>query len=381
MDFSLSEEQQLLLESLDELLDTYATPAYVAEIEAKHEQPVAFKKAMHEAGFLSLGFPEEYGGTPIDTVTMCLIGERVASRGLNLGYATEILQVLDILEFGNENQKKQVLSVLSEGGVPFALAFTEPQAGSDSSSMQTTAVHRDGKVYINGTKTLVTNAVDASYLLTMAVNPEVDDPRRSISMYLVPTDSPGVEFSPISKMCWHTASSSEIYYNNVEVEESCLVGTKGEGFKQLMKNFEVERVMTATQSLGLAVAAFNDAADYAAMRKQFGQPIGSFQLIQQKLTDMAIKIENMRNFIYRSAWMVDNGTLDRMQAAMCKRYCSIAAFEVCDDALQIHGGIGVTEGVRVERLWRDARGHRFGGGTDEIMVHVVGREILKRHTK
>ncbi|MDO4888869.1 MAG: acyl-CoA dehydrogenase family protein [Actinomycetaceae bacterium] len=381
MDFSLSEEQELLLDSLDALLDEYATPSYVAEIDAKHEQPVAFKKAMHEAGFLNLGFPEEYGGVPCDTVTMCMIGERVASRGLNLGYATEILQVLDILEFGSEEQKESVLSILGEGGVPFALAFTEPQAGSDSSSMQLTAEHRDGKVVFNGTKTLVTNAVDTKYLLTMAVDPAVEDRRHAISMYLVPTDAPGIEMSPIAKMCWHTADSSEIYYNNVEVDESCLVGVKGEGFKQLMKNFEVERIMTASQSLGLAVAAYEDAATYAARRTQFGKAIGDFQIIQQKLTDMAIKIENMRNFVYRSAWMVDSGTLDRKQAAMCKRYCSIAAFEVCDDALQIHGGIGVTEGVRVERLWRDARGHRFGGGTDEIMVHIVGRQIIKEHAK
>lgn len=381
MDFSLSEEQQLLLESLDEILDQCASPAYVAEADREHRQPVEFKRALQEAGFLSLGIPEEYGGTPVDMVTMCLIGERVASRGLNLGYATEILQVLDILEFGSPEQRESVLGILQDGGVPFALAFTEPQAGSDSLAMKTTAEHRDGKVRFNGTKTLITNAVDTKYLLTMAVNPDAEDPRRAISMYLVPTDSPGIEISPIAKMCWHTADSSEIYYNDVEVDESCLVGVRGEGFKQLMKNFELERIMTATQSLGLAEAAFKDAAEYAATRVQFGKPIGSFQLVQEKLTDMAIKIENMKNFIYHSASMVDSGTLDRKQAAMCKRYCSMAAFEVCDDALQIHGGIGVTEGVRIERLWRDARGHRFGGGTDEIMVHVVGRQIVKEHTK
>jgi len=109
--------------------------------------------------------------------------------------------------------------------------------------MKTTAEHRDGKVRFNGTKTLITNAVDTKYLLTMAVNPDAEDPRRAISMYLVPTDAPGIEISPISKMCWHTADSSEIYYNDVEVDESCLVGVKGEGFKQLMKNFELERIM------------------------------------------------------------------------------------------------------------------------------------------
>ncbi len=380
MDFQMTEEQELLMESLDELLERECSEAYIAQCDARHEQPVAFKKAMHEAGFLSLGFPEEYGGTPADIQTLCMIGERVARQGLNLGYATEILQVLDILEFGSEDQKQAVLGILAEGGVPFALAFTEPGAGSDSSAMTMTAVHHDGMVTFNGTKTLVTNAVDTKFLLTMARNPDAEDPRHAISMYLVPSDAPGIEYSPILKMCWHTSDSSEIFYNDVTVPESCLVGIKGEGFVQLMKNFEVERIMTATQSLGLAQAAFDDAADYAAKRVQFGQPIGGFQQIQQKLTDMAIKLQNMRNFIQRSAWMVDTGRLDRIQAAMCKRYCSIAAFEVCDDALQIHGGIGVTEGVRVERLWRDARGHRFGGGTDEIMVHIVGRQIVRQHS-
>lgn len=380
MDFSLTEEQQLLLESLDDLLARECPESYIAEIDRKHEQPVAFRRAMHEAGFLTLGYPEEYGGTPVDAMTLFLVAERVAKQGLNIGYGTEVLQVLDILEFGSEQQKQDVLGALSDGLVPFALGFTEPSSGSDSASMAMTAEHRDGKVVFNGTKTLITNAVDAKFILTMARNPDATDPRHAISMYLVPTDSPGITMSPIEKVVWRTADSSEIFYDNVTVDESCLVGVKGEGFAQLMKNFELERIMTATQSLGLAEAAFEDAASYAAQRVQFGKPIGSFQLIQEKLTDMAIKIENMKNFIYHSAWMVDNGKLDRIQAAMCKRYCSIAAFEVCDDAVQIHGGIGVTEGARVSRLWRDARGHRFGGGTDEIMVHVVGRQIVKAHT-
>ncbi len=382
MDLTLSEDQQLLLESLDELLERECSPAYIAECDATHTQPRSFKRAMHEAGFLTLGFPEEYGGTPTDVLTLCLIAERVARQGLNIGYSTEILQVRDILEFGSEEQKHTVLGILAEGEVPFSLGFTEPGAGSDSSAMATTAEHRsDGTVVLNGTKTLVTNAVDSRFVLTMARNPDATEPRRSISMYLVPIDTPGLSLSPILKMCWHTADSSEIYFDDVVVPESALVGVKGEGFSQLMRNYEVERIMTATQSLGLAQAAFDDAAAYAAQRVQFGKPIGEFQLIQLKLTDMAIKLQNMRNFIHRSAWMVDNGTLDRTQAAMCKRYCSIAGFEVCDDAMQIYGGLGVTEGVRVERLWRDARAHRFGGGTDEIMVHIVGRQIVKQHTR
>ncbi|WP_206424845.1 acyl-CoA dehydrogenase family protein [Neoactinobaculum massilliense] len=350
-------------------------------IDREHKPPTEFRKALVDAGFMSLGYPEEYGGTPVDFTTMCLIGMRVAASGLNLGYSTEILQVMDILEFGSEEQKKAVLESVQAGAGPFALSFTEPGAGSDSSSMKMTAVHKDGKVTFNGTKTLITNAVGADYLLTMARDPEEEDPKKQISMYLVPANAEGIEISPIQKMPWHTTSSSEIYYNNVTVDESCLVGTKGNGFIQLMKNFELERIMTATQSYGLAKAAFDDAATYAGQRIQFGKPIGSFQLIQEKLTDMVIKLENMKNMILHSAWAVDNHCLDRKEAAMVKRYCSIEGFNVADAAMQIFGGVGITEGLRIERLWRDTRAHRFGGGTDEIMVHIVGRQIVREHAQ
>ncbi|MEI2731290.1 MAG: acyl-CoA dehydrogenase family protein [Dermatophilaceae bacterium] len=377
MDFSLTDEQVLLLESLDEVLDRECSHAYIADLDKKHQRPVSFHKAMNDAGFMSLGFPEEYGGVPCDFVTMLMIGERVAKQGLNNGYGLEILQVKDILEFGNEDQKREVLGLLAEGQAPFGLGFTEPGAGSDNSAMKTSAVHTGGKVVFNGTKTLVTSAVKAKYLLTMARNPDAEKPSRSISMYLVPMDSPGVTVSPLDKIMWYTDDSSEIYLSDVEVDESCLVGTKGEGFVQLMKNFEFERLMIGAQCLGLAEAAFEDAARYAGVRVQFGQPIGNFQLIQEKLTDMAIKIENMRNMVYRGGWMVDQGLPLKTHGAMVKRYCAMEAFTVCDDSMQIHGGIGITQGTRISRLWRDARGHRFGGGTDEIMVHVIGRQIVK----
>ena len=156
---------------------------------------------------------------------------------------------------------------------------------------------------------------------------------------------------------------------------------KGNGFLQLMRNFEIERLLIATNQLGMAQAAFNLAADYAAQRVQFGQPIGSFQQIQLYLTDMAIKLENMRSMVYKAAQMLDGGEPLNMIGAMAKRYCAQAGFEVADTALQIFGGIGLTVGTPISRLWRDARVNRIGGGTDEIMVHIIGRSILKEHTK
>jgi alkylation response protein AidB-like acyl-CoA dehydrogenase len=367
MDFGLTDEQELLLASMDELLERECPESYIAELDATHQPPTSFRMALNEAGFGSLGFPEEYGGTPCDAVTLVLLAERVCRQGLNNGFGLELLQAMDILEFGSEEQKQEILGLLAGGDVPFALGFTEPGAGSDNSAMTTTAVHHDGMVTFNGTKTLITNALQSRYLLVMAKDPEVEDPRKAISMYLVPMDAPGV-------------TTNEIFLDDVTLPESCLVGVKGNGFKQLMRNFEFERLVIAATCLGLAQCAFDDAADYAAQRVQFGKPIGSFQLIQLKLTDMAIKLENIRNFVYKTAWMLDNDVPLKSQGAMCKRYAAMAGFEVADEAMQIFGGVGVTVGTRVSRLWRDLRGHRFGGGTDEIMVHIAGRQIVKDHS-
>jgi alkylation response protein AidB-like acyl-CoA dehydrogenase len=380
MDFGLTDEQQLLLESLDELLERECPESYIAELDLTHQPPTSFRKAMHEAGFMSLGFPEEFGGTPCDAVTVVMLAEQVCRRGLNNGFGLELLQALDIIEFGSPEQQAEVLGLLAAGDVPFALGFTEPGAGSDNSAMSTTAVHHDGMVTFNGTKTLITNALQSKYLLVMAKNPEVEDPRRAISMYLVPMDAHGVTTNQLDKILWHISDSCEIFLDDVTLPESCLVGVKGNGFKQLMRNFEFERLVIAATCLGLAQCAFDDAATYAAQRVQFGKPIGSFQLIQLKLTDMAIKLENIRNFVYRTAWMLDNDVPLKSQGALCKRYAAMAAFEVADDAMQIFGGVGVTVGTRVSRLWLDLRGHRFGGGTDEIMVHIAGRQIVKDHS-
>lgn len=381
MDFTLTDEQELLLSSLDELLERECPESYIADLDLHHESATSFRKALHEAGFMSLGFPEEYGGMPCDAVTLVLLAERVCRQGLNNGFGLELLQAMDILEFGSEAQKTEILGLLANGRVPFALGFTEPGAGSDNSAMTTSAVHHDGLVTFNGTKTLITAALQSKYLLVMAKNPDTEDPRKAISMYLVPMDAPGVTTNRLEKILWYTQDSCEIFLDDVTLpEEECLVGVKGNGFKQLMRNFEMERLVIAATCLGQAQCAFDDAAAYAAQRVQFGQPIGNFQLTQLKLTDMAIKLENMRNFVYKTAWMLDRGLPLKSQGALCKRYCAMSGFEVADDALQIFGGVGVTVGARISRLWRDLRGHRFGGGTDEIMVHIAGRQIVKDHS-
>ena len=172
-------------------------------------------------------------------------------------------------------------------------------------------------------------------------------------------------------------STCEVYLDNVEVDESDMVGEEGMGFLNVMYNFEMERLINAARSTGFAECAFEDAARYANQRIAFGKPIGHNQMIQEKLALMAIKVDNMRNMVLKVAWQADQEQSLRTSAALAKLYCARTAMEVIDDAIQIMGGLGYTDEARVSRFWRDVRCERIGGGTDEIMIYVAGRQILK----
>ncbi len=382
MDFRLTEEQELLLESLREVMARSCTEEYMKECNAKGEYPQAFVDAFTEAGFGMLGVPEEYGGTPVDTVTLMLVAEEICKNGGPHFVFGQALSIADMLEFGNEEQKQQCMEEIMAGRVGFVLGFTEPQAGSDSSSLATTFKRKDGKVYINGHKTFMSNAARAKYMLCLARNAdEAPDAtkKNAFSMWWMPMNAPGVKVERLEKIGWHMMDTCEVYMEDVELEEKDLVGVEGNGFMQAMINFEVERLLIAANCLGWAECAFEDAARYANQRVQFGKPIGANQLIQEKITMMQLKIENMRNLIYKTAWEIDNKIPVQIDSALTKLYCARSVNEVVDDAMQIMGGIGYTTDCRISRLWVDSRVHRIGGGTDEVMIHVAGRAILKKY--
>lgn len=384
MDFRKTEEQELLLESIDEFFaQGDFDENYIQKCEAEQRPIKEFKLAAIEAGFGLLGIPEKFGGVEVDTQTLIMVGEQVYSHGFPSGLGA-MLQVDDMLNFGTPEQQKKVIDCLLAGdGMGFCLGLSEPQAGSDSNAITTSFERRDGKVVINGHKTFCTDADRAKYMLCMTRDFSKKDvpPNKAMTTWLVPMDSPGITVKPMHKVGHRTRSMCEVYLDNVVIDESDMVGEEGKGFFTIMKNFEVERLVIAADSLGIAVCCYNDALKYATQRVQFGETIGSFQLIQEKLCDMYIKIENMRNFLYKTAWKKDNGMSIRIDANLCKLYCAQSGFEVADDAMQILGGIGYTEDHRVARLWRDARMHRIGGGTDQIMVHIAGRALQKEITK
>ncbi|BAE85589.1 acyl-CoA dehydrogenase [Desulfitobacterium hafniense] len=378
MDFKKTEEQELLLESFRELLARECTEEYLKECDEKHQNPTKLWQAFSDNGFSSLGIPEEYGGTPVDNVTLMMLVEEYGKAGGPWGWPYFIM-VDDILTFGSEEQKKISLEYFQKGRLAFTLLITEPGAGSDNNSLTTTATRKNGKVYINGHKTFISGAVEADYFLVMTRDLSNPVPAQAMSMWWVPKNAKGITIEPVRKIGWHALSNSEIYLDNVEVEEKDLIGVEGKGFIQLLKNFEMERLTLAAIVLGYAEAAFEDAIHYANQRMQFGKKIGEFQLIQEKLTYMALKIENMRNMVYKGAWAKDNGLPVIIPSAMAKLYCAQSAFEVVDDAMQVLGGIGYTEDHRVSRLWRDTRVYRLAGGTDQIMIHIAGRALLKQY--
>ncbi|WP_165172708.1 acyl-CoA dehydrogenase [Adlercreutzia sp. ZJ242] len=378
MDFRKTEEQELLLESLRTVFERGNFEDYFKECDETHQFPDKAVEALVEAGFSTLGIPEEFGGTPVDILTQVMVAEEAHAQGYPslcwINYSTE---VDDILTFGNEEQREKVLAYALEGRKPFTLGFTEPQAGSDSAAMSTTATKRDGKVYVNGHKTFNTSADRAPFMLCVCRSGVNENPYKDFSMYLFPMDSPGVTIEKLDKIGNHMCGTYEVYLDDVECEETDLVGEECKGFYQLMKNFEVERLTLCAANVGMARCAYDEAARYAAQRMQFGKTIGSFQLVQEKIVDMRIKIENMQNMLYKAAWKKDRGESIMVDSSLVKRYTSRAAFEVIDEALQIMGGIGYTNDCRIARLWRDQRVYRIMAGTDEIMVHTAGRALVK----
>lgn len=371
MDFSTTDEQELLLESLGELMKGFPD-AYWRECDDEGKMPIEWWDAMVDAGFAFLGIPEEYGGTPIDVVTHMMFIEEVGRLGGPGNLMPNFLRIRDMISFGSEEQMRYTLEAARKCPVSFALGASEPQAGSESKGITSTAVHKNGKVYITGHKTFISHALATEKMLTMTMD---DD--KKMSMWLVPLNAPGVTMENVHKAGLKNSSTCEVYLDNVEIEETDIVGTEGNGLYQLMENYAYERVTIAAESLGMAECAYEVAMRYANQREQFGQAIAGFQLIQQKALDMYLKIQHMKNIVYKAAWTIDQGIDDRILPNAAKYYCSRAANEVIDDAMQIMGGIGYTDDCCISRLWRDARSMRFAGGTDEIMVHVAGRGVLK----
>ena len=376
MDFSLSEDQQLMVDGFTELMESRNWEKYFQECDERSEYPQEWVSAICELGFDQILLPEENGGLGADWVTLTAAYEALGRAG-GPTYVLYQLPCWDtVLREGTDEQKEKILSFVGTGKQMLNYAMTEPSAGFSGDETPETYTRKDGKVYLNGHKTFITSSKYVPYLVVMARDSDNMD---TYTEWFVDMSLPGITKEPLHKLGLRMDSCCDIYFDNVELREEDLFGTEGNGFRRGVADFDLERFLVALTNYGQAYCAFEDAARYANQRVQGGQAIARHQLIQLKFADMKVALTNMRNMLYEIAWKHDNGLLGRGDCSMAKYYCAHAAFEVVDNALQVLAGVGITGEHRVQRMFRDLRVDRVSGGTDEMMILTAGRAALKEY--
>ncbi|NJB66401.1 crotonobetainyl-CoA dehydrogenase [Desulfobaculum xiamenense] len=376
MDFKLSDEQELFVAGVRELMERENWESYFVECDEKHEYPIRWVKELAELGIDTMLLPEEHGGMDAGMVTLTAIWAELGRHGAPTYVLYQLPGFSTILRHGTQEQIDKIFALRGTGEQMWNSAITEPSAGSDVGSLKTTYTRKNGKVYLNGQKCFITSSAHCPYLVVMARDAASESP--VFSEWFVDMSKSGIKLNQLDKLGLRMDSCCEIVFDNVELEEKDLFGVEGNGFNRVKEEFDAERFLVACTNYGIALCAFEDAAKYANQRVQFGQAIGRTQLIQEKFAHMAIKLNSMKNMLFETAWKCDNGTMTSGDSAMCKYFCANASFFVVDTAMQVLGGIGVT-GHRVGRFWRDLRIDRLSGGSDEMQILTLGRAVLKQY--
>ena len=376
MDFALNEDQLELQEMVREFVDKEITP-FAGEMDRNNEAMPGLMEKAADMGLLNLIVPEEYGGPGLDSVTVAMIYEELGKgcAGIATSMAANSLASYPILLSGSEEQKVEHCNLLNEGGLA-AFALTEPNAGSDAGGVATTAV-KDGDNYIlNGTKAFITNAGVADTFLVFA-NTRKSGGIRGLTAFIVPKGTPGFKVGKKEdKMGIRPYNTCELILQDVVIPVKNRVGREGEGFRIAMTTLDSARPFVGAVSVGLAQAALDVSVKYAKERKQFGQPIASFQMIQAMVADMAIKVETARLMVQKVCWMRDQGMNFTKEAAMAKCYAADVAMQVTTDAVQIMGGYGYSREYPVEKMMRDAKIMQIYEGTNQIQRLVIANKIL-----
>ena len=339
---------------------------------------------MGEFGLFGINIPERFGGTNMDTLSYIIAVEelaRVDSSQAATVASHNSLGLGPIFDFGTEKQKAELLPGLCTGHRLWAFGLTEETAGSDARATKTEARLENNKWIINGSKIFITNsASDLSFGATLQVVTGDKKGEKELSVILVPRSSPGYRCERINnKMMWRAADTGRLFFDNCQVPEENLLGTRGMGAKVMLKTLDNGRLSIAAMGLGLARGAFEMALEYAHQRQQFGYPIGKFQSIAFKLADMDMKLEVAQNTLYKACVMKDKGEPFAHDAAIAKLYCSEIAGEVVDEAVQIFGAYGLFKDNAIERFYRDQRILQIGEGTSEILRVVISRYLGLKH--
>lgn len=378
MDFRLNEEQEMMRRMVRDFAQKEIAP-FVPIMEEKDEFPRQVIKKMGEMGLMGIPIAEEWGGAGSDFVSYILAIHEISKVSATVGVILSVhtsVGTNPILYFGTDEQKRKYVPKLARGEYLGAFALTEPHAGSDASSIRTTAVRKGDEYILNGNKVFITNGGEADTYITFAVTDSTKG-TKGISAFIVEKDTPGFTVGKKEKkMGLHGSYTTELVFDNARVPAANLLGQEGEGFCIAMANLNTGRIGIAAQALGIAEAAVHYATEYAKERKQFGQPIAKQQAIAFKLADMATKAEAARLLVYRAASLCSQGISCGMEASMAKRFATDTAMELATEAVQVFGGYGYTREYPVERLFRDAKVTQIYEGTNEIQRIVIAKHLL-----
>ncbi|OLD11921.1 MAG: hypothetical protein AUI93_03635 [Crenarchaeota archaeon 13_1_40CM_3_52_10] len=352
-----------------------------AKIEAEEYFPSDFLRTLGRNKFLGAPFSRSDGGLGLGWVSETIVAEEVSaiSAAAEMArLASAALYSAPLACFGNSVQKRRFLHSVLSGEKVGALALTEPEAGSDAGSIKTRA-RRDARDFVlNGEKRFITNGGVADYLFVFAVTDPGKPARSALSAFVIPRNSKGLEVvRAYGLLGMRGANVVHLRLRNVRVPRENLVGGLNRGFSIILDELDRERPAVAAGMMGIARSSFEEAVRYSSTRKQFGRPIRDFEGVSFKIADMAVKLAASQLLILHAARALDRGEPARKEGAVAKLYSTEAAFEVANESLQVHGGIGYTKGLPIERYFRDARFMMIGGGTSEIMRYIIQREVYK----
>ena len=381
MDFELTNRQKQICRAAREFAEG-EFPGIAREYDRREEFPRDLWKKACELGFIGVFIKKEYGGLGLGFLEFAMVMEEFwrvdpgCGNILLTAFGSELIQL-----YGTEEQKKKYLPPLTRGEAIMGTAITEPDAGSDILSILTSA-RKDGNDYvITGSKQFITNGSIASHIVVFCLtHTEAESRLKRFGTIVVETDRPGFGAMKLTgKLGIRASDTAEIRLSEVRVPKENLIGGKeGEGFPQIMQLFNINRVIAASQGVGVAQGALEKAIKHVKERKQFGQPIGAFQAVQFKIAEMATWVEAARALTYKAGWMIDHGKVDPKLISIAKYLAGEIGVKVANEALQLHGGYGYIADYDIERFYRDAKIVEIYEGTKEIEKNTIARELLGR---
>ena len=383
MDFGTSDEQQLIRDAIQRICRDFPDE-YWSKCDEEHMFPWDFYHALAEGGWIGVAIPEEYGGSGKGITEASIILEEVAASGAAMngcsGIHLSIFGMHPVVKYGSEAMKQKYLPRVANGDLHVAFGVTEPDAGTDTTSITTTATREGDHYIVKGRKVWTTKALDSERVLLLTRTTSKDQvARRSdgLTLLLAELQRPEVSISPIPKVGRNAIATCEVVYDNLPVHITDRVGEEGKGFRHILDGLNAERILVASEALGIGRAALRRAVNYAKERVVFGRPIGQNQGVSFPLGEASMRLDAAELMIRKASWLIDQGLPCGAEANAAKWLAADACFQAADQAIQTHGGFGYAKEFHVERYWREARLMRIAPISQEMVLNYITEHVLE----